>query len=107
VDVRTRDLLSGVLIGWGVVLGVLAPLLVYAFIHGDDARYVWIINGPQPFDSFGGGPYQLWLGLSLVVGGAFFVTAGGLLREGLTLPAVLLAVIAPIPAVAMLAPAFG
>ena len=104
---RTRDLMSGVLIGWGLVLGLLVPMLVYAFIHGDDARYAWIINGPPPFDSFGGGPYQLWLGIFLVVGGAFFVTAGALLREGRTLAAVFLAVIAPIPALAMLAPAFG
>lgn len=46
-----------------------SPIFLYWFIHGNYDRYVWIINGPYPFSHFGGGPYQLWMGLGLVVGG--------------------------------------
>lgn len=46
----------------------LSPIILYWFIHGDYDRYIWIINGPFPLNSFGGGPFQL-----LIYGGLFIV----------------------------------
>ena len=46
-----------------------SPLFLYWFIHGNSNRYVWIINGPYPFSNFGGGPYQLWMGIGLLIVG--------------------------------------
>lgn len=56
-----------------------SPIILYWFIHGDFDRYIWIINGPFPFNSFGGGPFQLLI-------------YGGLLITGLVLIAVSLIV---------------
>jgi hypothetical protein len=74
-----RELVASGLLGWGVLM-LPAPLLLYWFIHGDYDRYVWIINGPYPFDSMGSGPFQAAMGLALLWSGAFFVLAGLLLK---------------------------
>ena len=64
------------LIGIGICL---SPIILYWFIHGNYDRYIWIINGPFPFNSFGGGPFQLLM-------------YGGLLITGLVLIAISLIV---------------
>jgi hypothetical protein len=54
------------------------PFFLYWLIHGDYDRYIWLINGPPPFDEFGSGPFQLlmYLGFfSTGVGGVFAGTA--------------------------------
>ncbi len=56
---KLLDLLSSLLLGIGC-LSFLSPAFFYWMIHGDDERFIWIINGPAPFSSFGGGPYQLF-----------------------------------------------
>lgn len=38
---------------------IISPFIINWFIHGDYDRYRWILSGPYPFSSFGGGPFQL------------------------------------------------
>lgn len=61
--------ISSVFLGLAI-LSSLSPFFLYWFIHGDYERYVWIINGPTPFNQFGSGPFQLWLGVGLIFTGA-------------------------------------
>jgi hypothetical protein len=42
-------------------------MILYWFIHGNYKRTIWIINGPYPFSHFGGGPFQLFISISLFV----------------------------------------
>lgn len=61
---------SIVLQSFGVTL-LFSPLFYVWFIHGNYERYIWIINGPKPFNRLGGGPNQFWLLFSsLLLGGA-------------------------------------
>lgn len=53
------DIFSSLLLGVGC-LALLSPIFFYWWIHGSNERYLWIINGPAPYSSFGGGPYQLF-----------------------------------------------
>ena len=71
-------ILSNLLLLIGIEI-CLSPIILYWFIHGNYDRYIWIINGPFPLNSFGGGPFQLLM-------------YGGLLISGLVLIAVLLIV---------------
>jgi len=61
-----------VLLGAGFLL-VVSPILIYWFIHGDADRYLWIINGPAPFNSLGSGPFQLYLYAGLVISGGLLI----------------------------------
>ncbi|MCA0970813.1 hypothetical protein LCM20_09445 [Halobacillus litoralis] len=61
-------LLSSLFLGLSLLF-FLSPVGLYWFIHGDDDRYVWIIKGPYPFSQFGSGPFQLWMGIGLVLTG--------------------------------------
>ena len=47
----------------------------------DRGTYIWLINGPAPFDQFGGGPF--WLGYSLLsfLAGAIFTFLGVVVRH--------------------------
>ena len=69
-----KIILSNLLLLIGIEI-CLSPFILYWFIHGDYDRYIWIINGPFPFNSFGGGPFQLLM-------------YGGLLITGLVLIAI-------------------
>ena len=60
--------LSSLFLGLALILFV-SPVLLYWFIHGDDQRYIWIINGPYPFSHFGSGPFQLLMVIALLFGG--------------------------------------
>ncbi len=48
---------------------VFSPVVMYWFIHGSYERYIWIINGSFPFNSFGSGPVQLYLYAGLLLAG--------------------------------------
>ena len=71
----------------------LALIAYLDLLLADHDRYVWVINGPPPFDGFGGGPFQLWFhaGFALAIGG-FATTGVGLLRRRPPLVALGLAV---------------
>lgn len=73
-----KIILSNLLLLIGIEI-CLSPIILYCFIHGNYDRYIWIINGPFPFNSFGGGPFQLLM-------------YGGLLITGLVLIAISLIV---------------
>lgn len=73
---KTTILISDLMRGFGAVL-IASPLALYWFIHGDYDRYIWIINGPAPFDSFGSGPFQLWMYIVLIICGAFLMVLSG------------------------------
>lgn len=73
-----KIILSNLLLLIGIEI-CLSPFILYWFIHGNYDRYIWIIDGPFPFNSFGGGPFQLLM-------------YGGLLITGLVLIAVSLIV---------------
>lgn len=62
------SLLSSLLLGLGFLF-LISPILLAWFIHGDYNRYIWVIHGPYPFSSFGGGPFQLAMGSALLIGG--------------------------------------
>ncbi len=70
------------MLGLGLI-AVVSPVFFYWFIHGDTDRYLWIINGPPPFDQFGGGPYQLWIlyVLPFLAGVGFIGSALGIRRR--------------------------
>ena len=70
-----RGTLGPVLIGAGI-LSFVSPVVLYWFIHGDPERYLWIISGPAPFSSFGGGPFQLYLYAGLVIAGILAIASG-------------------------------
>ena len=75
MDKLTRDKLAPFLIGGGVLL-VVSPVILYWFIHGDPERYLWIINGPPPFSSFGSGPFQLYMYAGLTFSGLLLTALG-------------------------------
>jgi len=63
-------------------LFLVSPIALNWFIHGDYDRYIWIIKGPEPFNRFGGGPFQLYLYISLIACGAILVALSGKLGKG-------------------------
>lgn len=77
-------LLSNILLGLGLVFMV-SPIILYWFIHGDYERYIWIVNGPYPFNSFGGGPFQLIFYLGLLMVGVGLVTSSLIMKKCLHL----------------------
>ena len=72
---KSRGFAAGVFFSWGLVL-MLSPVALYLFIHGDSARYAWIIDGPEPFSNFGSGPYQLRMYVVLFIVGTVLLTSG-------------------------------
>lgn len=74
-------LLSSLFLGLSLIF-IVSPFLLYWFIHGDYDRYIWIINGPYPFSSFGGGPFQLFMFLGLLLIGIVFLIIGLILNRG-------------------------
>ena len=76
------DLFSSCLLGLGIVLSLAAPAFWW-WMNGSHERYIWIISGPPPYDSFGSGPLQLWVGVLLVAGGLCLFMVGALARRHL------------------------
>ncbi len=60
-----------------------SPFLLLWWIHGDYERYVWIISGPYPYDNFGGGPFPLFMYLSLFLIGLSLAAFAVALRVAL------------------------
>lgn len=63
-----KECISDLLLGLGFIF-VISPAILYCFIHGDYERYIWILNGPFPFNRFGGGPFQLFMFAGLFAAG--------------------------------------
>lgn len=70
-----KEFLMDVLLGLGFIL-VISPVGLYWFIHGNDERYIWIINGPYPFSSLGGGPFQMFVYAGLFMIGLTLIGIG-------------------------------
>lgn len=77
---RIREIVSSALLGVGLLL-MISPLFLYWFIHGDADRYLWIIQGPPPFDQSGSAPFQLWTGVLLLAAGIIFVIISHIIRN--------------------------
>lgn len=73
------DLISSLLIGFGVI-AAFSPFALYWWIHGDYNRYIWIIQCPYPYSNFGGGPFQIALGLWLIGLSILLLSAGAFLK---------------------------
>lgn len=69
-----------VLSGFGILLMV-SPYFIYQFITGNEERYLWIINGPAPFNQLGSGPYQMWLYVFLILIGIFLFVISRYLKK--------------------------
>lgn len=69
---NARNIFFSILLSIGMML-LVSPFALYWFIHGDYNRYIWIISGPFPLSYFGGGPFQMAMGLLLFFGGAFLI----------------------------------
>lgn len=74
------DVTSAIVLGIGVLL-LASPAVLYWWIHGDYDRYLWIIRGPSPYNQFGGGPFQLWLYVLLLLLGLVGISIGITLRR--------------------------
>ena len=69
---KTKFNLSKILLFIGIGISF-SPIILYCFIHGDYERYIWIIKGPFPFSSFGGGPFQMLMYASLFITGIILI----------------------------------
>jgi len=76
------DAFTSNLLGFGILL-LGSPFFLYGWIHADEERYGWIISGPHPYSNFGGGPYQLWMGASLIFWGTLLLAFALFLRKKL------------------------
>ncbi|MGD9677585.1 MAG: hypothetical protein AB7V16_04335 [Vulcanibacillus sp.] len=79
---KLKSFLSDLLLGIGFIFTI-SPILLYWFIHGDYNRYIWIINGPYPFSNFGGGPFQLYMYLSLFIVGVGLIVISIIIKRGI------------------------
>ncbi len=61
-----KELIMDVLLGLGFIL-IISPIALYWLIHGNYDRYIWIISGPSPFSSLGGGPFQIFVYTGLFI----------------------------------------
>jgi hypothetical protein len=73
------DVTSAIVLGVGVLL-LASPVVLYWWIHGDYSGYLWIIRGPSPYHQFGGGPFQLWMYVLLLLLGLVVTSLGITLR---------------------------
>lgn len=74
------DLFSSSLLGVGITFVLAAPAFWW-WVNGSRERYLWIINGPAPYNRFGSGPLQLWIGVLLAAIGVVLFTLGAVLRQ--------------------------
>ena len=63
------------------IIGLISPIFLYWLIHADYERYIWIIKGPFPFSSFGGGPFQMLMYASLFIIGVIFIIVSILIKN--------------------------
>lgn len=69
---KSMLILSNLLLLLGIEI-CLSPIILYWFIHGNYDRYIWIINGPYPFNGFGGGSFQLLMYSGLLITGILLI----------------------------------
>jgi hypothetical protein len=62
------------------VFAALGPWLLNEWVHGDSARYAWVISHVDPCSSMGGGPGMLW------VFGTTWIAAAGAFLYATTFP---------------------
>lgn len=74
------DVTSAIVLGIGVLL-LASPAALYWWVHGDYDRYLWIIRGPSPYNQLGGGPFQLWTYVLLLILGLVGISVGFTLRR--------------------------
>lgn len=74
------DIVNSTLFGLGVIF-MISPFLLNWWIHDSYEQYIWIISGPDPYNKFGGGSYQLYMYLYLFLIGAIIFTGAFLLRK--------------------------
>jgi 8-oxo-dGTP diphosphatase len=72
------------LTGLGIMFVLAAPGLWW-WINASRERYLWIISGPPPYNRFGSGPLQLWMGIVLIVTGTVLFALGLLMRRKMRL----------------------
>jgi hypothetical protein len=72
--------LKEILLGLGFVF-MISPFVLYWFIHGNYDRSIWIISGPYPFNSFGGGPFQMFMYAGLFLFGLILNFISRTLKE--------------------------
>ncbi|MDD2494638.1 MAG: hypothetical protein PHE29_05540 [Tissierellia bacterium] len=75
-----KSFVSDLLLGLGFVF-IISPAILFWFIHGNNDRYIWIINGPYPFSHFGGGPFQLFVSVGLFIIGIGVIGISMLLKK--------------------------
>jgi len=73
------DLISSCLLGLGIVLALAAPAFWW-WVNGSYERRMWIISGPPPYDRFGSGPLQIWIGVTLIASGFCLFALGVFLQ---------------------------
>lgn len=76
------DFTSSLILGLGFIFFI-SPLFLYTFIHGNHERYMWIISGPYPFDSFGSGPYQMFMYIALFILGLIFIAISLIVKRSI------------------------
>ena len=74
------DLFSSLLPGLGTIL-LASPFLSLWWPHGSYERYVWIINGPYPYDNLGGGPFGVMVYSGLLAAGFVMTSIALILRS--------------------------
>jgi hypothetical protein len=78
--INCKKVLSNVVLSLGIIV-VSSPFILYWFIHGNYERYIWIIRGTFPFNSFGSGPFQLFMYIGLSVIGVILIGLSILLKN--------------------------
>ncbi len=63
-------------VAFSVAAASLATIVYLDLLAADHERYVWLINGPAPFDQFGSGPFQLGLHVAFALAVSGFTLAG-------------------------------
>ena len=76
------EIISSIFFGLGIVF-MSSPFLLHQWIHDNYERYIWIISGPDPYNKFGSGPYQLAMYSSLLFIGIIAIAIAFLLRKSL------------------------
>lgn len=77
---KLKLILSNLLLILGIEI-CLSPFILYWVIHGDYDRYIWIINGPFPFNSFGGGSFQLLMYSGLLIIGVVLIAVSLIVKR--------------------------
>ena len=77
---KSMLIISNLLLLLGIEI-CLSPFVLYWFTHSVYERYIWIIKGPFPFNSFGGGPFQLLIYGGLLITGLVLITVSLIVKR--------------------------